>query len=778
MVHVFDNWRIDTASREVRRGETLVALPRRVFDLVVYLIEHRARAVGRDELVAAVWGRVDVADVQVSQLIARTRRLLGDDAQAQATIRTIAGFGYRWVMPVQTGPAPAAVIADTMAEEIVREPVAVLLADESRSDGNVAPPTTPAKGRRRRVLVGLAFAAVLLAAVLLALQRADRRVAEAPLPDSLPGSLAVLPLQLDAPADSAWVELGLMDLVAGRLRSAGIAVPPSESVLVALHGASGDGDAAADAQRLQRVLRIERVVRGSARQSASGWRVTLEAQDSDGQQHRVEASQADVIESGRQAADLLLAALGHAQAPASESDASLEQVLQRSQAAILAAQFDVAREILQNAGEAVREHGRTQLQLAQIDYYRGQVDAALSRVDDVLASGGDEMVRLRAHTARGMLLIRRGDCGAAEQAFSAALAVRERGDGTALAGRGLARSCADKHAAAVEDLGLARLQLEAAGDRLGVARVDNYLGIADANRERLEPALARFQAALEVFDAFGIADAQRAALSGLLDTHVRLLRWNAAQLDAQRLADLRPRISDLAQRQILDSDRARVLLGLGRLREAAQLLDHSDNAQASGDAQRYLDAVRADLAWQRGEAAMAATAAQRALREWPSTTDAARHAHLLLLNQRAGAGGVTLPLAAPVGGAGLALLQLAQAEASPAGEVAEAQFRRALDLADATAVPQVLAEVSASYAYWLLRQGRSDEAAALSGRLVAWSAQDFDCALLRVALFHARGERDAWTASLAQARSLAGERPVSPALARPPPPGSVRNVMK
>ncbi len=116
-----------------------------------------------------------------------------------------------------------------------------------------------------------------------------------------------------------------------------------------------------------------------------------------------------------------------------------------------------------------------------------------ARLDAVLANAPTAASRARALTSRGMLLMRRGDCVAAEQSFSTALATPSAVDATALAGRGLARSCQLHHAGATDDLGLARLRLEAAGDRLGVARVDNYLAIADANCLRLEPALVRLK---------------------------------------------------------------------------------------------------------------------------------------------------------------------------------------------------------------------------------------------------------------------------------------------
>lgn len=53
---------IDLATRELSDDGRLLQLSPRVFDAVAYLIEHRDRAVGRDELMAALWGKADVAD--------------------------------------------------------------------------------------------------------------------------------------------------------------------------------------------------------------------------------------------------------------------------------------------------------------------------------------------------------------------------------------------------------------------------------------------------------------------------------------------------------------------------------------------------------------------------------------------------------------------------------------------------------------------------------------------------------------------------------------------
>ena len=96
ITYLFDDFRLDRSARELRRGGAPVTVPTRVFDCLVYLIDNRDRAVGRDELVAALWGRVDVSDAQLGQIVLRARRAIGDDGNDQRYIRTMPKFGYRW----------------------------------------------------------------------------------------------------------------------------------------------------------------------------------------------------------------------------------------------------------------------------------------------------------------------------------------------------------------------------------------------------------------------------------------------------------------------------------------------------------------------------------------------------------------------------------------------------------------------------------------------------------------------------------------------------------
>ena len=58
---------IDPGARELKHRGQLVVLAPPVFDCIAYLLANRERAVGRDELVAGVWGRVEIADATVHE---------------------------------------------------------------------------------------------------------------------------------------------------------------------------------------------------------------------------------------------------------------------------------------------------------------------------------------------------------------------------------------------------------------------------------------------------------------------------------------------------------------------------------------------------------------------------------------------------------------------------------------------------------------------------------------------------------------------------------------
>lgn len=101
--YIFGRYTIDQACRELRCEQQSVTVQPRVFDLLLYLIEQRDRAVDKDELQDAVWGTIVTEDA-LTRAIMKARRAVGDNASEQQVIRTIHGHGYRFIAPVELDP--------------------------------------------------------------------------------------------------------------------------------------------------------------------------------------------------------------------------------------------------------------------------------------------------------------------------------------------------------------------------------------------------------------------------------------------------------------------------------------------------------------------------------------------------------------------------------------------------------------------------------------------------------------------------------------------------
>jgi predicted ATPase/DNA-binding winged helix-turn-helix (wHTH) protein len=72
-----------------------------VFDVLVYLIEHRDRVVSKDELFETVWrGRI-VSDDTLTSRISAARRAIGDSGTQQGRVRTFARKGFRFCSEVE-----------------------------------------------------------------------------------------------------------------------------------------------------------------------------------------------------------------------------------------------------------------------------------------------------------------------------------------------------------------------------------------------------------------------------------------------------------------------------------------------------------------------------------------------------------------------------------------------------------------------------------------------------------------------------------------------------
>jgi len=87
----FEDYVLDTERRELRRGSALLSMEPQVFDVLAFLVRNRDRVVGKDDLLAAVWGGRIVSESSLAGRIIAAHRIIGDTGQQQRLIRTIIG---------------------------------------------------------------------------------------------------------------------------------------------------------------------------------------------------------------------------------------------------------------------------------------------------------------------------------------------------------------------------------------------------------------------------------------------------------------------------------------------------------------------------------------------------------------------------------------------------------------------------------------------------------------------------------------------------------------
>ena len=139
MQFCFDNHTLDTERRELLRGGEPVALQPQVFDLLVHLVQNRARVLSKDDLIAMVWGGRIVSDSTLTSRINAARTAVGDSGKQQRLIRTVPRKGVRFVGDVgevPDGVQPVAADAPPRALPVPDRPtIAVLAFDNMSGDG-------------------------------------------------------------------------------------------------------------------------------------------------------------------------------------------------------------------------------------------------------------------------------------------------------------------------------------------------------------------------------------------------------------------------------------------------------------------------------------------------------------------------------------------------------------------------------------------------------------------------------------------------------------------
>lgn len=762
----FGEFVLDPAARELRRHGERVALPLKSLECVVYLVAHRQRAVGRDELVSAVWGRVDVSDTVITQTLRRARKALDDAGDRQAMIRTVAGFGYRWVAEVSeeselepaaaTEPLPSSEWAES-ATPPAPEPVSA--------------PVSRAGGR------GWLFAVCAAVLLLVFVMVGDRYVHHARLKQetaAIDNRVTVLPVRVEPEgAELSWVRLGAMEYAAERLRSARLQVTPTEQALhleAVLRADAAPPGADLAALRDLRVRSDARwLIVPTARQVGRQWRVQLRTVGRDDEMS-VEATGDTPLQAIAIATDTWLHRSGR-KVPVQAPPTAVQEHLRRIDAELDAGQLAAARTQIRSAPAALRESPALRVREGQLEYRAGHMDAAARLFQQALQdptpqSGG---VRAKGLMGLGAVALREGQPALAQryytEAMQAAKASASVDDvsllGNAYNGRGVAHVQLGQLDAAVADLGQARMAMRRNGDVVSAAMVGSNLGRLEAGRNHWPQALQEFDSAIEVFRRYQVHDYMAATLAAKAGAELAVVQPASAAVTLARSAPLLPALEDARLLAVVQITQVDVALANGQLARAAQVLKTLSTSGMSDQTRVRLQMAEAVA---RGDTRAAAQYAA----VLPDLAETLEDATVVVAVQAAG--GVAAAqrwvtrwqaqqppgetVLAPDPAFFEAVVQARFGE--PA--VALAAADRALSVAnrDGSANDQVRAGLLRARV--LMKADRLEEAGAVLGELDPYTRADYRVAWQAWNLHRRRGDAALTGAAQQQARTLAGER--------------------
>jgi len=206
-IYEFGAYRLDaTAQVLTAKGDgRSIPLTPRVYDTLLFLVEHPNELLDKRLLMSAVWPNLIVEENNLDQNISTLRQTLGERRGENRYITTVRGRGYRFVAPVSVAPVPVAQPASV-------EPAGVSL----------PPRRGPRTVAGTVALLGLAVAAMVFWAT---------RGPEAPATPVASSKLAVLPFRPLTVADrSESLELGMTETLITGLTGEGLAVQPLSAV--------------------------------------------------------------------------------------------------------------------------------------------------------------------------------------------------------------------------------------------------------------------------------------------------------------------------------------------------------------------------------------------------------------------------------------------------------------------------------------------------------------------------------------------------------------------
>ena len=277
-VYEFGDFRLDAGKRLVtRRDGAAVALTPRVFETLLYLVEHHDTVLDKERLMEAVWPDSIVEENNLSQNISTLRRVFGESPGSHHYIVTVPGRGYRFVAQVRTREANA-------VPEPPKIPAPAIEPAKSETE-RIAPVSQPNQAATirssRPVLLATAAALALSVAALLFWRGRPQNSRDSPattpsaaiaIPEK---SIAVLPFaNLSADQENAFFAEGMQDdILTALAKVAELKVVARTSVMNYPAGPRRD------LREIGQVLAVAKILEGSVQRAGGKVRVTVQLID-------------------------------------------------------------------------------------------------------------------------------------------------------------------------------------------------------------------------------------------------------------------------------------------------------------------------------------------------------------------------------------------------------------------------------------------------------------------------------------------------------------------
>ena len=230
----FGDFTLDEPTRQLLRGGEPVRLSPKTFQLLSILASDAPRAISKADIQERLWPGTFVTESSLAALVTELRSVLGDDAREPRYIRTLYGFGYAFIAPVQ------------------------------QSASVQVPPKVP--------LLRLTRAAAFGAVSIILLMASRSMIGSAPIPSQSIRSLAILPFDTsEAERSDQHLGLGLPDLLITRLSNVHQIIVRPTSAIREFAGHHGG-----ELTSIGRKLQVDAVLEGSIRTSPDRVRVTVQ----------------------------------------------------------------------------------------------------------------------------------------------------------------------------------------------------------------------------------------------------------------------------------------------------------------------------------------------------------------------------------------------------------------------------------------------------------------------------------------------------------------------